>query len=667
MMVEPVAPALAMPTEPVGPVLKIPLSDEKLELFRKEIERARQLRENKIVEWQVEENLKRYAPAAKNAVGVNVGVDFRDVERKGADLLFDTPVIAVQPGPDGDAQAALLHQELLNALLAADKMNAKATASKAIQNCLIAIQPAFTKIGYTPTIVDVPDAMTGLPIPQVVHEEFFWSRISGKAGLIPVDFHDTDYDKAPWLGYDWKKPVSQVKREYNLPPDWEPTKGGTREVTFSEGKEPAGASDPQCTGTELWYRASLFDDTVIHPELLRVLVLIDGYDHPVKHENAPWQERDGRIVLTPDTIIGYPIHPLALRDSPDSAWVPADSSQTGPLTKEINTYLDQTKAKRDANRLILLAAIGKIDMEALATIKEMEIFKGMDMNIIPVLEEALASGKSNTVLQQVPTLELGRETYLGLEIFEQKRDQILGMTAPQGGTQNRKARTATEIATVDRHSNARFNKERKRDEEWFLAGVRKFSAWLVQYGDRIAVDILGRSRAAQWLQFRQAGLLGRFTFDIAMDSGKYIDVEDDRRQFLQVINFAAKSPFINQQTMWRKFCEKFGYDPAEWLAQPQPEKPDPPGMNVALKGEDFIGAQGPIVLDLLSKMGYPIDGKAVQLALALQNLGVGAQPTNGAEAPANGNPQTASTADKADRLDQHQLDETGALSGPGPM
>jgi hypothetical protein len=683
---------LEPPTEEMGPRLAIPLSEEKLALFQKEIERARQLREDKIVEWCVSDNLDRYAPAKKNDPGVNVGVDFRDVERKGAALFYDQPTVNVQPGPDGNPQAAVLHQELLNGLLSAQKMNAKATALKAIKDCLVAIQPAFTKIGYLPVTVDMPQVnpMTGQPemVPVVVHDEVFWSRISGKAGLLPVDFKDTDYDRAQWIGYDWKKPVSQVKRDYGFPPDWEPPTGGTREVTFNEGKDPAGSSDPQCTGTELWYRACLFDDSVSHPELLRVLVLLDGYDQPVKHENAPWQTLDPTGRLTADSIQGYPIHPLTLRDFPDSAWVPADASQTGPLTHEINTYLTQAKAKRDSNRLILATDVTRIDIEAAGRIADMDIFKGMGLSILPVQENALVG--QNTAMQQVPTLDLGRETYLGLQIFESKRDQVLGISAPQGGVQNDTSRTATEIATVQRNADARFEQERQRALAWWIRGVQKLSAFVVRYGDRCAEDILGKPRAQQWMQFRQQGFLGSFTFEVQIDSGKYLDIEQDRRQFLQVVNFAAKSPFIRQDTMWKTFCQKFGYDPQEWLTQPQPPKPEPPKLSMAINGDDLSEPQSPMIVEILAAQGIQISPAAIQnmvlakkaqqqaeqqVALTKANpvLGLMAEPPAaepqppqpGAPGAPPVNPQTPGPADQAERLDKHGLQESGSLPGAG--
>jgi hypothetical protein len=216
---------------------------------------------------------------------------------------------------------------------------------------------------------------------------------------------------------------------------------------------------------------------------------------------------------------------------------------------------------------------------------------------------------------------------------------------------------------------------------------------VVRYGDRCAVDILGQQRAQQWMTFRQQGVLGAFTFEILIDSGRYVDVEQDRRQFLQIVNFAAKSPFIRQDTLWAEFAKKFGYDPQLWLTQPQPAKPDPPKITLTVNGDDLSEPQSPMVVELLAAQGVQISPQAVQnmmlmlqakqkaeehAALAKANplLGLATEQQPQAPPPAPpgppgapgmppGNQITPGMADKADRLDQHQLSESGRLPGAG--
>ena len=682
----------------------LPLDDGLRTYFSKEITRARALRDEYLTKWQVEDNLKRYDPAEKHADGVNIAVDFRDVERKKASLFYDLPAVSFRPSGEGHAVAAVLHQELINGLLSDLKMQTKAMALQCVQDCLVAIQPAATKIGYLPTQVPVErplrDKLTGQPmldaqgqpvvemVPVTVHDEFFWSRISNRALLLPAGFRDTVYDRAPWIGYEWKKAKSQVMREYDLPDDWEiPASQHPHPISYTEEKEDDKASDPKVAGVSIYYYAALLDPQVSHPLLMRCLVLVEGQETPLKHADAPWQtlEPDGR--LSDDSMIGYPIHPLALRDRPDSAWVPADSSQTGPLTTELNTYVQQEKQRRDGNRLLMGVDVEKIHPEAMDRIKSLDALKGL--HLVPLQAGSMAGG-IRTAIDQIPTPNLGRENYVGLQWVEKFRDQILGISENQGGVLSSKAKTATEQTITQRNTEARFEQERQRVLSWWLAGVRKLSALVIRYGDRQAEEILGPARAAQWKQFRAmpvvdpqtqqpvlgpdgqpqvVNVLGTFTMEVAIDSGQYQDIEARRRQTLQIFNFLAKSPFVNQQALHAKIFQDFGWDPTEMQAQPQPPKPEPPKVSLTIRGEDFAGPQAPIVLDLLAKVGYPVDPAAVANTLkalgALQQGDPGqAQPPGQALALPSGVP---STAEPANRLDQHQLDLTGGLSGPGPM
>ena len=92
----------------------IPLSEKDLAFWRNEIKQARQMRQDVADLYGWDENLKRYVPKpVKNASGqlnadVNIGADFRDVERKKAALFFDTPEVGLTvkqdravPWPEG--------------------------------------------------------------------------------------------------------------------------------------------------------------------------------------------------------------------------------------------------------------------------------------------------------------------------------------------------------------------------------------------------------------------------------------------------------------------------------------------------------------------------------------------------------------------------------------
>lgn len=682
----------------------LPLDEKALAFWRTEIKQARQMREQVSEAYGWDDNLKRYVPKpSKNERGqanaqVNIGADFRDVERKKAALFYDTPTVALtvktdrpvmgeadpmtgqpQPITSPNGEPVMLstcvswQQEILNHLLGPNHAHVKPTVLKAIFDCLCPSGVGPVSVGYQATLTPVPvPNPLGLMFPPLevempVHERWFVSRSSPKALLIPVSFKDTDFERAPWLGKDWRKPASQVRREYALPDDWAPTASDETKPYFetdadvSSGDEQAG--DPWVTGVDVWYRASLRDPQVAHPELLRHLVLIDGADTPVVHEDSPHQDLAEDGTLTPDSLRGYPDVPLVLRDLSDSAWVPSDCAVTGPLTKELNKYREQIITQRDTNRNVILFDASKVD----PTAKD-KIVKGPGGAWVPVVEGALAQGR-DAIMAQAAQVSLGRESYLGQDIIERDREKILGIASNQSGVTNTGRRTATENAIVQRNSEARFEQERQRVLEWFLMVVAKFDTLVLRYGDaRLASQVLGPERGQVWAQVRKA-LAGAYTYTIQVDSGKYLDIEADRRQKMQMYSQVRQDPFINPRPLLKDIAQAFGYDPAEFISEPKPPEKELKA-SFSFKAEDLnpLNPQFPLVVKLMRQAGWNVDAADVQIAqqqasaLTGQMLpvsGVGSDP-NAPQAPP-GHPGAQPTQPT---LSRHLMDETGQMDGP---
>lgn len=670
---EPVAPAAdPAPGEPQTPAGVMPLSKDDLAFWREEITRGEKLRNDTIQAWDAEGNLQRYTPKSvmttdggSVVADVNVAKDFSDVERKNAALFHSTPQIALVPDPGTDPGPLLLHQELLNTILGEDYMDVLGTVSPTIQDCLVAIQPVPTEIGYDAVTVNVDqpvldpvtqqptiNPLTQLPavksVPVVVWEEIFWRRISPKAQLMPVNLRDTKYDRAPWIGYKWRRPISQIKRKYQLPENWSAADSTTNQPYFEPLTNQGQNSEPMCSGVKLWYRAYLRDPAVTHPEVIRELEMLDGYDIPLVHRNCPYQEigKDGR--LTPDSIIGYPDHPLALRDLTDSAYVAADCTITAPLTRELNKFRKTVIQRRDGSKLRFLYDADKLNPEA-----RQKVEQGDDPMMIPVMPGVLDQGK-DSIMVQVPNLELGRESYLSQDIIERDRAQVLGINANQVGAVT-DGKTATEVSTVQRNADARFDREMRRAVRWYLRGVQKVSAIVLRYGDRLAVEILGEQRAQIWMQAKQAGAISKFKFKTVADSGGYIDIEARKRSDLQLYNMTAKDPTLNRSIVQARLATDYGLSPQEWLVTKQPEqKPEAPTLSISVKPEDLDPA-------LPSYVGT----YAILTAGGVKNL---PPPTYVAGPPAQPNaPDHGGMAELTPRLNQHQLDQSGERSGPKAM
>lgn len=699
------------------------LSAKDLTFWRAEITQARQKREEVAAFYGWEDNLKRYGPKpATNAQGqantdVNIGADFRDVERKKAALFYDTPTIALdvtqdrelapaspqQPKPLMLSTLAAWHQEMLNALLGPEHAAIKPTVLMAIFNCLCPSGVGPVSIGYQVTmrteqqeqvvldemgnpVLQPPSpaesamAMLGLgpapmptPLTELVdveipiHERWFASEYSPKALLIPSSFRSTRFVNAPWLGHEWRKPTSQVRREHRLPDDWTASSDGDGEKPYfvdpATSQVDDDAGDPYVTGVSIFYRTQLRSDTEVHPDAMRELVLVDGKDEPLVYRDSPHQTLMETGELTPDSLIGFPDRPLVLRDLTDSAWIPSDCSMTAQLTKELDKFRTDSVKQRANSRRVILMDSAKIDPTAKDKIENGTI--GM---FVPVTEGALAGGPGN-IMQEVAQPSLGRETFMAQDIIERDREQILGIGSNQTGVSSKQRKTATEQSIVQRNSEARFEQERQRVLEWFIDLVSGFDALVIRYGDaRLAVKILGEVRGQLWAQHKMA-LAGGYGYDVRVDSGKYLDIEADRRQILQFYGQVRPDPLINPKPIIEKVAQTWGIDPTEFYVAPKP--PDKElKASFSFKGED-LNPQNPafaLVVKIMRQSGWDISEADVQMA---QQQGVavgqGMLPVSGVGPDPNATPGPVGhpgSAPNAPTVNQHVNDESGQRPGP---
>lgn len=531
-------------------------------------------------------------------------------------------------------------------------------------------------VGYravTQTIdVPVPDPVTGAetptPTPIPIHEEFFVQRISPKALLLPKEFRDTDIRQAAWVGYEFTLPVSQVRAIYGVPEDVDlPT--GHESPAFSQDREDGKAgptSDPPVTGCYIEYRGMLYGQSA-HPKAIWCLVLVDGMDTPLKHQPSPHQTFDDRGRLTPDSLADYSILPLWIRDLPDSAWVPSDCTITAPLTKEINKFREQSIRQRDNARQIVL-----YDTEAFPPEVVDKLERGDVNTFVGVKGQALSQG-AGALMTQVVTASLGRESYLGQDYIQQDRERVLGISANQTGSTAGRKTTATEASIVNRNTEARFNQEQARVLAWYVSVVRTLDTLVLRYADAgMASMLLGPQKGQFWAQFK-AHLAGGYRYEVQTDSGKYMDAEAQRRQWLQFYQMVRQDPLVNPAPIVAKLLTFWGIDATQGLAQPKPPSPPPPQVGVSFKGEDFnpLNPQFDLVVKMAQQGGWQITPEDIAnaKATALQQQQMAAL-VGMATGPVEAGQPTPSTrhggpATQQMPISKRQMDETGGIeNGP---
>jgi hypothetical protein len=679
--------------------------------WRSEIDRAIRVRTNLEPWWDA--NDKAYAPTAGDspeAYGshINTNRDYTLVERKCPDLfykrpevsciptpLMDLPIMAGQPGPDGKPTqipgtvGVQAHEEICNELLGPDGIDALRMVRQATFDVLALSGVGFTKMGYesvtvmTPvtqqgvdpltgaeTEVPVIDPKTGKPasVPVPVYENCFWHHYGPKQALVPADFRSTEWDRAPWLGYRGQLPLSPGNRQkYQLPDTFEGSK--TDGTLYFDRGTPGSEGERVFTVDEIWYRSCLYRDDQPHPEHLTHLVLVHGLEGPqgeiAIEEDSPDQTLDGKGGLTPDSLIGFPIHPLNMRTRTDSAWPPADATITRPLVNELNISREQNVQYRDAMTLRWQYNTDTLPQDALGKIVRSPI-GGM----IGVPGDAFAG---EGAIKELPQGSMPRESFAIADYIDNDISRSWAMDASQQGVQG-ESQTATAEQIQQSNANARLDYERGIVLQWYCKGVTKFATLVQRYLPvERAAQIVGPQRAQIWDAWRKA-VPSSLAFTAMPDSALRVDQAVDRKQAQDLYSFLANDPYIQKgrAKLLEKLLRKFHIDPSGIVAPPDPGKPEPPKLSLAFKGEDFIGPQAPIVIEILQQQGITISPQNVQLSQAMlqQSLMLAAQAGDkddegggsGGAAPATAH---GGKLAQQESLSKHASDQTGALQGVG--
>ena len=616
---------------PPSPDLPLP-KDAPLKFWRDEVDRADRVQRTYHGDW--DENLQWYAgrsPDAsampKNSDFVNVNVDFYQTEQKLANLFYETPELqltgtgelATQP------QVVAAHKALLTAILGENHMDVLPVVHTAIKDCLAVSGTGPVLVGYQPTTVEVqPPQQLGevlglreaIPVP--IHERYYAERFSPKKLLIPSDFHSTDWDKAPWLGMRFRLPLSQAKREFKLPNDFTGTTEKDEHILDRIHRADEATSRQYIDGQVIWYRAALFEEQTVHPEQYRELVLIDGLDRPARHRNSPHQTIGPQGRMTGDSLIGNPIHPLTIRTMPDNAYVPSDSQMTRPLVRELCKFRTQMVQERDANRSRVLYDIAAFPPEVLTLIEE-----GTLGSLIGVEGGKLAQG-INTIMAEVVKSSGGRQAYTANDYIQRDIEKTLAIGPNAVGQNDPNEGSATQTAIVDRSSQARQAHEQRQVLRWYLRLVDKVSTLVCRYmTPQMASPYIGQEMAQAWGQWDKKLSENRLAFSAKPDSQIRLDAAGERKFALDVYNFMANDPNANRIELLKNLSIKAGLDPTKVVVEQLPEKKPEPNVGFTFKGEDFIGPQAPIVLEIIQQGGIQISPAAIQASsedVAMQML-----------------------------------------------
>lgn len=622
--------AQADPTAPQGAdLVPIPLTPEQITEWRQRITESRDQRKQVEVKWDI--LMKEYLPVVTDgAEDVRAGIHFRNVHSKKSKLFIREPdLILTAEGPLKDQvvdpmtgtpltaeDAVAVKQAVLNKKLGRKGINARRMVGECLFDILAWAGLGCTKISYRnvtkpvqePRMVLDPTwvpplpspSMLGLaPTPQppmiqatdpmgqpafdtidvVIWEEWDWRRFSPKKLLLPAELRSCRFDEeSAWLGSEMFLPVNVARAIFKIPPEVElKTAASDDDRVYQHDVAKPNKIKDLVHIVEIFYKASIFDPSEPHPQAIRQLVLVEGdNERAYVHRPSPDQTFDEMGKLTPDSMIGFPIHIFTNRDLADSPWVFADNAFTNSSVKHINTHRRQSVQLRDANIPKFMYDVGAFTPEEVERLR-----KGKVGDWIEVQEGRLAQG-SDKIIAPVVKSEASRDDWRVAQTLKQDVEETLGIGGTNAGSNEDTVRTATEISTSASALADRLSEEQDRILDIFLCGVEKFDALLQRYADDADyVELVGKDGMRRLAAWNKKTIAGRWAYTAKPDSQLRIDAPRDRAQTLALLKEVA--PFngvmLDVKPLLRKLATQFGFDPSEFIL------PDmPPPMSGAAPG-----------------------------------------------------------------------------------
>lgn len=656
------------------PGAPFPMTPEATAQWVGRFDRAEQRLKDVLPSWEAA--LARYTKSKAANYDVNALKDFRHVETKKAALFFDTPHVRLPPkdyiAPELAAQVMPLlplRETVLNHYLGPEGTAIKGHMLAALFDCLAPSGWLVTEIGYDVRTVEARDELgqvildeTGTPMPVPFWSHPYWVRVSPRKLLVPDDWTSTQFDEAPWLALRGVVPLKTAKAMgWTLPEAFTPTTQGDPYLLTGEAKREA-TSDGKVQYTKVWYRAALYDDDVLHPDLYRSAIFVEGVnDRPVKTQNSPFQSLLPNGSLSPTSMKGNPIHVGALRQLTDSAYVSSDLVMMEQLSHEVNKFRTTQTRARVANMAITVIDPQTIPADEVEKLKQGE-------KVIFCNPGALMNGGAPSIIGVATPGQQPRDNYTAQDYIERDIEGAMGMGANQVGASNSKSTTATEVRTVQTNAGARAEQEKNLFREFFVSGVRKFDAVLQTVLEPTELQmVLGPQGAALWAQWQQ--LPGCYVYKILPDDGVHQDQAQYRAGKIDEYNLLRKDPQVNATELLKAVTRSLGYDPDKVVVQTPPEPgPEPARLSLAFKGEDLVGPQSQAVVEILAQAGYTISPGAIETLKAgsvLQGM------TNTIDAlPAESLHQRGAhggSADATEPVNKHSSERTGGLQSQGVM
>lgn len=610
---------------------------------------------------------------------VKVQGHFRNVHTKMPQLFYRTPELVLTPRDPGPSQDTIpnpmqammppgappmpplkmedvisIKQSVLTEKLGRDGIKVERLMDELLFDVLGWSGIGCSKLGYRcvsrpmPAPTAQPGAVLGTgansaaPVAQdiPIFEEWYWRRFSPKKLRAPVDLFSSRFDEdATWLAMHFYLSPKAAMARFGL------TEAEAAKASEDDNRHKYDEDNNKSTpsglvhGIEVWCKASHFTDE-LHPQAINQLVLIEGLrDRPVVWRPSPDQEFDQYGRLTNDSLIGFPIRVLTIRDLADSPFPPSDAAFTNSEIKQLSTWRRQSIQIRDA-------AIGKYfyDQGAFDT-EEIDLIKNGGIGAYIGVADGKLAGGADKVFTTTAQIHAAQDDYRGFEGIKQDMNETLGISATQAGIELPTTRSATEVNAFRGASQNRSEKELGRTIDFYLDGARMIDSLLMRYATQMEyTNIAGQGGAKVLMAWNNRLISGKYLYDIAPDSQLKMDTAQDFQLTLNYYNQCAKDPLSNRGYVLRRLARMRGMDPSKAVIDPSQlpkPAPEPPRVSVALSGED-----------LQTIDGVPVNPVAYELVVNLLEK-------NKEAAAAGGQPPHGGSNTPGEMVNQHSASNSG--------
>lgn len=422
-----------------------------------------------------------------------------------------------------------------------------------------------------------------------IFEEWYGRRFSPKKGLFDSELRSTRYQEdARWVGMIFfmspkqaKLPIEQGGLGLTEEEAGKASEDDRRHI-YSNDKTQGEKKPSLLKCYEIFPKASYYTDE-LHPQAINHLILVDGLEtRPAIWRPSPDQEFDEMHRLTKDSLIGFPIQILTVRDLADSPYPKSDSAYQNNGIKQESTYLKQSVKLRDAAIGKYLFDLGAFDDEEIKLLRD-----GEAGSYIGVKDGQLTNGVDK-ILALTSQVKATRDTYEGWDRLKRNNDEMIGISPTQAGVQTDKVRSATEIGEFSNNARGRNDEELDRTIDFWLDLARAMDQLLMRYAtEQQWIELVGEEGSRKMQIWSNKLITLKCLYDIAPDSIMRPDSEMDFKLDSQLYNIAAPDPIFNRAYMLRRLARHRGLDPAKvvLVAATPPGGAQPPHGGAATQGE----------------------------------------------------------------------------------